>query len=647
MTRVLRRRALALALPLIYLFSTCCAFEANASVAKMIAGDDDLRVSKCALDTLALKNLTYKSKAISLAMIDASSLELGSIGNYETCSSVCETVNCSKWGGSSYEPSTHCVLTTGFDWQGICVPSSCSEEDVPEFLLVLLGFKIGNATKVHCGSHDYGAISPWAWFVVSVIILLGATVAYATVKDIYQKKSPHSQLEEKLVDEKGTGNLDVVERPRPASLLQSFSLPRSYGELFGWNPKRKHVLDGVRALSLAWVILGHTINFILDMGMSNPFDFFPLKSNDAFACSPEFSVFIVGANFAVDTFFFLSAFLATLVMVRKLERGGKIPILKAILFRFIRLVPVLAFVIVVFSLFVPYLGTGPFWFLVTDMTKHCGDYWWTNIAFINNMHPAEYTLQCVPWTWYLANDFQFFVLALCLIVLLRKQRLRMQLFVLAALIVASASGTAYIAWTRQAKYVDLLHPDHMQNLIYDKPWCRAPAYLIGMFAAYVYAKTDLRIGHIKGWLTCAVCILAPPLIGYTDICPDFKLQGKWGNVSNTLYLSLSRPMWTLGVGIMVFMCMRGDGGVIGKVLAWRPFDSLAKLTFAAYLVHPIIIRLSLYTRNDLIDFSFSFFFFHFIAFYFISFIVAAIIFMFVEHPFSELLGKLSGKTKRK
>ena len=35
------------------------------------------------------------------------------------------------------------------------------------------------------------------------------------------------------------------------------------------------------------------------------------------------------------------------------------------------------------------------------------------MLFINNFYPQEYTEQCLPWTWYLANDFQFFIIGKC------------------------------------------------------------------------------------------------------------------------------------------------------------------------------------------------------------------------------------------
>ena len=365
--------------------------------------------------------------------------------------------------------------------------------------------------------------------------------AYATAVDagVFDHSAPESELEETLVDkENGNGCTEPRER---SVLVRSFSIAQTYHALFDYDEKRKHVLDGLRALSLSWIILGHTINFMLDIGMSNPLDFYPLNgSNGAFACSPWFSIFVVSANFAVDTFFFLSSFLLTMVMLRRIERGSSLPILLAVASRYIRLVPTLAFVILLFTLIVPYTGSGPFWYLVTDLVRNCGDRWWTNVLFVNNFYPHDYKAQCVPWTWYLANDFQFFLVALMIILVMRKWSLKVQVSCLTTLLVGSIAATATIAWKHGAKFIDLANPNLMQNLIYDKPYTRIGPYLIGMITAYVYVKTNTRIGRkaqIAAWFAIAACLIVPPAVTYTDLCPNFRFRAS-GAMPPTLRISL-------------------------------------------------------------------------------------------------------------
>ena len=117
------------------------------------------------------------------------------------------------------------------------------------------------------------------------------------------------------------------------------------------------VLDGVRALSTCWVVLGHCYLFPFLLTVNN-------SANLYLEWLKDFSfMFVTSAVFAVDTFFFLSAFLATLLLLRASPRPScnlscKY-ILGAYFRRFWRLTPLLAFTMY-FSTFALYpLASGP------------------------------------------------------------------------------------------------------------------------------------------------------------------------------------------------------------------------------------------------------------------------------------------------
>ena len=46
----------------------------------------------------------------------------------------------------------------------------------------------------------------------------------------------------------------------------------------------------------------------------------------------------------------------------------------------------------------------------------CVSYWWRNLLNINNLFPEQD--MCAAWSWYLANDFQFFCLSPVFLILL-------------------------------------------------------------------------------------------------------------------------------------------------------------------------------------------------------------------------------------
>jgi peptidoglycan/LPS O-acetylase OafA/YrhL len=60
--------------------------------------------------------------------------------------------------------------------------------------------------------------------------------------------------------------------------------------------------------------------------------------------------------------------------------------------------------------FIAYLSDGPRWYEVDIAFADCKDWWWANFLFINNFVPDWKSSRCMSWTWYLANDMQFFII---------------------------------------------------------------------------------------------------------------------------------------------------------------------------------------------------------------------------------------------
>ena len=204
--------------------------------------------------------------------------------------------------------------------------------------------------------------------------------------------------------------------------IKLFAIPSVKSDIPNLN-----CLNAIRVFSICWVILGHAFLFLMTI-YDNVWTFFEKPKDFAFQ-------FIMEGIFAVDTFFFLSGFLAYWSLSRQFhllgqknsdedddcENGNRKrnrfwfwQTLPFVYFhRFIRIVPPYAAVIVIDLCLWRYLGTGPFYFQGTD--DLCQRNWWTNLLFINNLIPM--VEQCVGWGWYLAVDMQLFVFAPFLVVL--------------------------------------------------------------------------------------------------------------------------------------------------------------------------------------------------------------------------------------
>ena len=153
---------------------------------------------------------------------------------------------------------------------------------------------------------------------------------------------------------------------------------------------------------MMYVILGHTC-LIFVTGVN-----YALSANEQ---AGSFGTFIQGAYYAVDAFFCMAGFLGTYVLLGKLAKSkGKINIPLAYFHRWYRLVPALALTILLFQYVMPFIVHGPMSFGFAQILPNCEKYWWSALLFINNLYPWKMNDQCIGWVWYLANDFQFFLL---------------------------------------------------------------------------------------------------------------------------------------------------------------------------------------------------------------------------------------------
>ena len=183
-------------------------------------------------------------------------------------------------------------------------------------------------------------------------------------------------------------------------------------------------LNGLRAVSMFWIILGHTLTYIVWIGgiaypgrLINP-------NNVKMVLGRWFISIYSGAYFAVDTFFFLSGLLVAFLVSREvLKREGRRQAARMgpwlldeaafwvlyVVNRILRLVPVLAAVLFFFWKVAPSLAAGPFWH--SHWKKHsedCAKYWWADLFMMSNFVPVGNPSDglapttCVGGTWYLA-----------------------------------------------------------------------------------------------------------------------------------------------------------------------------------------------------------------------------------------------------
>ena len=73
--------------------------------------------------------------------------------------------------------------------------------------------------------------------------------------------------------------------------------------------------------------------------------------------------------------------------------------------------------------------------------------------------------------------------------------------------------------------------------------------------------------------------------------PDFRDFPKiyftrWPHI---LYQGFSRVLWALGLSYMIYACETSNGGIVNRVLTWKLWLPLSRLTYSAYLIHLTVI----------------------------------------------------------
>jgi peptidoglycan/LPS O-acetylase OafA/YrhL len=177
-------------------------------------------------------------------------------------------------------------------------------------------------------------------------------------------------------------------------------------------------LNGLRVLSMVWIVWGHTYNYIGDQS------FFLLTQNalDLLEFQKRLDAqIVINALYGVDTFFLISAMLVTLSILRMLKKSGMPrwyfwPMMY--LERYLRLVPPYIMIFLLYIYVTPYIGQGPLWSTkdFPMQNSDCHNYWWAYFLLINNFVPNGRGTRCLGYYWYVSNDFQLFLIAPFLIV---------------------------------------------------------------------------------------------------------------------------------------------------------------------------------------------------------------------------------------
>ncbi|KOB64845.1 Uncharacterized protein OBRU01_23542 [Operophtera brumata] len=419
------------------------------------------------------------------------------------------------------------ITQTSGSTLGICVPKVCTATEAVDFLQNRIRFINITYNEFFCRLPNDKLFSP-------------ADYIYAVVKVIF---------------------VFILDPKTANTLYRCFSVYTNTRRFLTFNtvPGALECIDGIRAISMLWVVVGHTYSFTLMAYIHNMADTVTWLTKFS-------STWINSAPITVDTFFCLSGILAVYTTVGKISRGRFIRTIHLFYInRLLRMFPILAAVVLLQASLFNHFSDGPFWMNVSQQAQNCRTWWWSALLHVQNYVNAVEI--CIPQTWYLSVDVQLYFFCPIIMVWLFGREMIAWLALCAIVVISLASSTAYsFVYDFSAALFNparLSEFNEYTTIYYINTLTRAPPFFIGMIYGYLLhicrdkqlkiSKINVVLLWILSFTMMAFCIFS--------IYPAMQLDHE-GQLFDNFLNAYMRAIWACALGWLIFACVHGYGGTL-------------------------------------------------------------------------------------
>ncbi|CAI2360759.1 unnamed protein product [Moneuplotes crassus] len=540
-------------------------------------------------------------------------------------------------------------------YMGVCVPDVCGSSDLQILAdgVTVLARQLQLFEHARGGvfipSKDPPVVSGWhvvgfiGFGLIGIFLILGLLVEYTEfMGQIPPADEPLSDaLQDKLL---------VKSKSLLGKIFLAFSPSRNLKKMF-YTPQKKDdylsALNGFRLLSLYFVVLGHTNSLMVHGGVIN-FTSVPSFINTWWA------VLIGIGYYSVDVFFFISAFLATYLMVTKFygKRSFNIPMLY--LHRLIRVLPTLLLVYAIFFTFFQFIGSGPLWKPYVDyLISDCRDGWWQPLLFISSWYNKG---NCFGQLWYLSNEMTYF-LFVPLIVLTYLNSKLIGYCLITFLNIAGIILPFVFSHIRGHSISILKDPaEKYQDEIYGHPYTRFGAYTVGVLFGVLYfewnrSRTDPGYRYSAGARfynlfkkSTVLCIFAfvfsSAVMLFFILLPRVELQEPnervISQIPSDFYNGFHRPTFVAFLGIFLAPLFVGRLTLVKDVFGGKLLAPWAKVTFVAYLIHLNVLGFVFMQTKASLYFDGPSQIFYSLTAFFITILISVPISLVIESPILQI-----------
>ncbi|XP_050456877.1 nose resistant to fluoxetine protein 6-like isoform X1 [Cataglyphis hispanica] len=479
--------------------------------------------------------------------------------------------NATKWTSGN---------TVDYTWMW-CVPSTCNYTEIQEALeLEFDSLKVEgrvdmivSVPKESC--HTIESVnSSWDHADVCYIVILAFIAFLVIASTVYDITGLYRNI---------TSKWKVI--------FTSFSLYTNGKNLLRTDRQREAIscLDGMRFISICWIIYGHTY-YLEAVGVKMNLTQIVRMHHD------WNSMLVLNGNIVTDTFFLLSSTLLSYNVLLKKERASNscFDFIGLYIHRYIRVTPAYAMMIGFYATLFYKIGMGPNWDAWVGSNKNfCRENWYTNLLYVNNF--VNVPNMCMSQSWYLSTDMQLVWLSpLVLYPMLKFRSLYFNIilftcFLLSILVPFAITFIHQLTGT-MLYYKDQMNVSQVYLEIYTKVYNRFGPYVIGLGLGYVLYKTQskvkLRVSHvICGWLIAILigcsAIFGPRAMYFED--------HEYNRLEASFYAGFHRQTFALSVSWIIFCCVNGYAGPVNHFLSWCGWLPLSKLSYCAYLCHYVFL----------------------------------------------------------
>ncbi|KAH8339961.1 hypothetical protein KR067_003820 [Drosophila pandora] len=351
------------------------------------------------------------------------------------------------------------------------------------------------------------------------------------------------------------------------------------------QPGEIPIMNGLRSICAFWILIFHVVWYM----------YFTVHNKTVLISYAEKALFqyVSTAPLLVDVFFTISGFLQTynflrnakqLVAVRGNGLWGNVKLFGKLLFhRYLRLGPLYLVVVGSVDLAFSYIGDVSVYHINERFDELCTQHWWRNLLFIQNLF--DHRELCANWSWSLACDMQFFLLANLMLFVYAKHPKTAKVLTLTGLL-ATITWSYGIGINYKFEFsFDSTYATGTQ--IYTSPFVRILPYIVGAIAAWCLQEQRFQfelteqqnrwLWHFSGMVFLG-CI-------YSTVKRDL------GHLITISLFVLGRGLFSLTVCWMVVGSATGSGVWWTRLLEAKCFQHLNRLSYAIYLLNPLVIAL--------------------------------------------------------